>query len=100
MFGPRSSAGHWPTFSISNIMYNLNKKRGGSGWVKRARQQGLASSGREETGKSLRGRRLIHEKAKKQARRVMMNHDNDDVKQRLKIEVLHFHDEYISLCWC
>lgn len=31
----------------------------------------------------------------------MVNHDDDDddVKQRLRIEVLHFHDEYNSLCW-
>ena len=41
--------------------------------MKRARQRGFASSGRKETSKSLRGRRLIHEKAKKKA--------SDDVKR-------------------
>ena len=30
----------------------------------------------------------------------MVSHDDDDVKRRLRIEVLHFHDEYISLGWC
>lgn len=29
-----------------------------------------------------------------------MNHDDNDIKQRLGIEVLYFHDEYINLCLC